>query len=456
VIAEAMGGAEARNMMPNALLLNGGVFNSPILKERLMSQFEAWGASNLQCLDNPHPEESVAHGAVASAWARRGKSVKKITSGAPRSLFLVLDGERDKAKVCCLLPRGTEEGQEVVLGDRRFQLKVGAAVQFHLVASQDDYTPPPGTLADLDESAFKGLPPLSLVMDARGRKVDAIEVQLVAALSPIGTLDLQCVAVDDPHLRWKIEFELRSQSKVSIDEIQHQEHPQLAQARELILGVFGPRSKSVDPKAVKRLRSDLERLLGPKEDWGLVLLRGLAETLVQGLTNRRRSPDHERVWLNLTGFCLRPGFGHPMDELLISKVFEVFSQMPQFSQESQVWSEWWTLWRRIAGGLDHLRQSEIFESALPYLEPSRLRRANQAEVAKNGALKIFCVWSPTLSISPPKINFVSVDGLCRDSENLETSESFGGLWVDWGHENPGTGHLTTSFPQRRFAAGLIG
>ena len=383
VISEAIGEGAIQGLMPDALLLNGGVFNSPLLTQRLLRQFRAWGAEKIRCLDNPHPEESVAHGAVASAWARRGTVVKRITSGAPRSLFLVLEGESEaKAMGCCLLPRGTEEAQEIMLSDRRFRLKVGAAVQFHLVASQDDLTPLPGTLVPLDDLAFSALPPLSLVMDARGRKEDAIEVQLVAALSPVGTLDLQCVAVDDQDVRWKIEFELRSQASVSIQGLQHEEHPKLASARELILGVFGPRSKSVDPKAVKRLRSDLERLLGPKEDWGIVLLRGLAETLIQGLPNRRRSPDHERVWLNLAGFCLRPGFGHPLDETLVAKVVEIFPHAPQFSQESQVWSEWWTLWRRIAGGLDDRMQSILFESALPYLEPSRLRRANQAELAR--------------------------------------------------------------------------
>lgn len=383
VIAEALGHSEGRAILPDALLLNGGVFKSPLLKERLIRQMEIWGGRVVRCLDNPYPEEAVAHGAVASAWARRGQAVKKITSGAARSLFLVLEGEGEaKAKLCCLLPRGTEEGREIVLSDRRFKLKVGAAVQFHLVASQDDFTPLPGTLTDLDELAFKALPPLSLVMDARGRKEPAIEVQLVTALSPVGTLDLHCVAVDDPDLRWKIEFELRSQPKATVRAIPHEEHPQLAAAQDLILGVFGPRSKSVDPKAVKRLRSDLERLLGPKEAWSLLLLRGLAVTLVQGLTNRRRTPDHERVWLNLTGFCLRPGFGHPLDEGLVTQVFQIFPHAPQFGQESQVWSEWWTLWRRIAGGLDGACQSAIFESALPYLEPSRLRRANQAELAK--------------------------------------------------------------------------
>ncbi len=383
VIAEALGHANDRGILPDALLLNGGVFNSPLLKGRLIQQMERWGAHQIRCLQNPHPEEAVAHGAVASAWARRGGTVKKITSGAARSLFLVLEGEKEGvSKLCCLLPRGTEEGKEIVLSDRRFKLKVGAAVQFHLVASQDDFTPLPGALTDLDDLAFKALPPLSLVMDTRGRKEDAVEVQLVAALSPIGTLDLHCVGVEDPNLSWKIEFELRSHSTTAVARMQHEEHPKLSEARELILGVFGPRSKSVDPKAVKRLRADLERILGPKEDWSLLLLRGLAETLVQGLTNRRRTPDHERVWLNLTGFCLRPGFGHPLDEDLVTRVFDVFPQALQFSQESQVWSEWWTLWRRIAGGLDGPRQSAIFESALSYLEPSRLRRANQMELAK--------------------------------------------------------------------------
>lgn len=383
VIAEAKGNDEVGSLLPDALLLNGGVFKSPLLEKQLMLQFKHWGAGDIRCLENPHPEESVAHGAVASAWARRGQSIKKIRSGAPRSLFLVLDGEREaKAKLCCLLPRGTEEGQNIVLSDRRFKLKVGSAVQFHLVASQDDYTPLPGTLAELDESAFKALPPLSLVMDARGRAEEAIEVQLLAALSPVGTLDLQCVALDDEDLRWKIEFELRSQSEVPLGGIQYEEHPQLGAARELILGVFGPRSKSVDPKAVKRLRADLERLLGPKEQWDFMLLRGLAETLIQGLSNRRRSQDHERVWLNLTGYCLRPGFGHPLDESLVARVLEIFPQALQYSQESQVWSEWWTLWRRIAGGLDETRQIAIFESALPYLEPSRLRLTHQADLAK--------------------------------------------------------------------------
>ena len=66
----------------------------------------------------------------------------------------------------------------------------------------------------------------------------------------------------------------------------------------------------------------------------------------------------------------------------MTRVFDVFPQALQFSQESQVWSEWWTLWRRIAGGLDGPRQSAIFESALSYLEPSRLRRSNQMELAK--------------------------------------------------------------------------
>jgi hypothetical protein len=161
----------------------------------------------------------------------------------------------------------------------------------------------------------------------------------------------------------------------------------------LILGVFGARSKAADPKAVKRLRLDLERLLGPKEEWGIVLLRGLAETLVQGLSNRRRSPDHERVWLNLAGFCLRPGLGHPLDDRLVAKVFEIFPHGPQFNQESQVWSEWWTLWRRIAGGLNDLRQSALFD--FPIWSRQDFEGRLKQNSLESGRLRIFCGWLRT-------------------------------------------------------------
>lgn len=387
VAAEALGGKGSESLLPDALLLNGGVFKSRLIENRIREQFLRWGAVHLCQLQNSRPEESVAHGAVASAWARRGKKIKKIGGGAARSLYLVLEGESSSQKACCLLPRGTEEGREILLDDRRFRLTVGSAVNFHLVASQDDLTPSPGELVDLTKDGFSALPPLSLLLESQGTGRDTVEVQLAASLSPIGTLDLECIATDDRSKRWKIEFQLRNRKGSAPLPGQNQSgrNPLLGAAREQIMAIFGPPSKSIDAKAVKRLRADLERLLGGRETWGLGLLRDLADILLEGAANRRRSPEHERVWLNLLGFCLRPGFGHPSDKGRLDKVLKTLAQSPQFIQESQVWSEWWTFWRRVSGGLDGQHQSSLLDLAIPYLEPSRLRRPQQAELARKRA-----------------------------------------------------------------------
>ncbi|MCB1717315.1 MAG: molecular chaperone DnaK, partial [Candidatus Competibacteraceae bacterium] len=132
---------------------------------------------------------------------------------------------------------------------------------------------------------------------------------------------------------------------------------------------FGERSSRVDPKGIKTLRNDLEKLLGKRDAWDSALLRGLFAVLLDGARRRRRSADHERLWLNLTGFCLRPGFGYPLDEWRIEQLWPLYAQGVHAIKEAQNWAEWWTLWRRVAGGLDAAAQDTIATDLAPYLEP---------------------------------------------------------------------------------------
>jgi hypothetical protein len=75
------------------------------------------------------------------------------------------------------------------------------------------------------------------------------------------------------------------------------------------------------------------------------------------------------VWFNLVGFSLRPGFGYPLDDWRIKQLAPLFEQGVQFAPEAQNWSEWWTLWRRIAGGLDAATQKKILAALEHYLHP---------------------------------------------------------------------------------------
>ena len=387
VACEALG-REMAEPLPDLLLLNGGVFNSALITQRILQQFAHWGAGTMALLENPCPDLAVAAGAVAYGLARRDLGVQRIVSGAPRSLFLELPAaeEGGLGHALCLLPRGTEEGREIVLEARTFLLRLGAPVRFNLLSARDDSQPLTGALLPLSEAAFHALPPLMVQLD---NTVDTAlrerEVRLVASLSAVGTLDLHCVATDDVSARWQIAFELRQASASMPLMVDPATERRLPAALDILQEFFGRKSKEIDPKGVKGVRSELEKILGPRADWTMVVIRSLFDVLMEGLSHRRRSLHHERLWLNLAGFCLRPGYGFAGDEGRVQRLFDIYRQGPQFVNESQHWSEWWTLWRRIAGGLTETQQWLIHGDLVPFLDPVAARRGNTASLLKKRA-----------------------------------------------------------------------
>jgi hypothetical protein len=109
--------------------------------------------------------------------------------------------------------------------------------------------------------------------------------------------------------------------------------------------IFGTQTQPVDNKEARRLRGQLEQLLGKREEWNMPLSRALFDALLERARRRRRSPEHERLWLNLAGFCLRPGVGEALDPWRIEQLWALHAQGLAHGGESQNWSEWWTLWR---------------------------------------------------------------------------------------------------------------
>ncbi len=381
--AEALGSAEARPV-PDALLLNGGVFRGPVIARRIVEQLALWGGRPPKLLSNDRPDLAVAYGAVAYGLARRGQAIQRIGGGSARSYFLLVDtgaGEKETRRGVCILPRGTEEGREVVLGDRAFLLRLGTPVRFHLASSAEDLRHQPGELAEIDEERFLILPPLAVAFDRDSALGGAEQaVRIAAALTEIGTLDLHCVAVDDPERRWNIEFQLRRGAAQPV--LEARRHPRLDDAMEKIRLVFGKKAKTADPKAIKGLRGDLEKILGARGEWVTPLLRELYGALLEGLPHRRRSADHERLWFSLVGYCLRPGFGYPLDDWRVEQIFAVYGQALQFVNEPRNWAEWWTLWRRVAGGLDEAAQFTVYRDLAEFINPESAKRGNTATLAK--------------------------------------------------------------------------
>ena len=66
---------------------------------------------------------------------------------------------------------------------------------------------------------------------------------------------------------------------------------------------------------------------------------------------RARSPIHEARWLNLLGFCLRPGYGYAVDDWRTAQTWRLSEKKVAHPKNELCRAEWWILWRRIAGGL---------------------------------------------------------------------------------------------------------
>ncbi|WP_293465660.1 Hsp70 family protein, partial [Polaromonas sp.] len=199
--------------MPDTLLLNGGVFRAPALVQRLQDTLGAWRGAPLRLLHNDNPDVAVARGAVAYALAQQGLA-PRIGGGAARSYFLRLDDAKGtqkgslQARGICLLPRGTDTGQEVLLAGRTFALRLGQPVRFHLVTSVAQRPEQAGNLAALTAD-FAPLPPIVMVLPAAPGQPQDMPVQLAAVLTEVGTLEMHCVSLLDPGQRWQLAFDLR-------------------------------------------------------------------------------------------------------------------------------------------------------------------------------------------------------------------------------------------------------
>jgi hypothetical protein len=275
-------------------------------------------------------------------------------------------------RAVCLLPRGSEPGRPLALSERTFALRLGQPVRFHLATSTTDTGAPPdaGAVCTLDADTLHTLPPIATVIPptaaTAGRR--DLPVRLEATLAEVGTLDVRCVSVDDPAQHWQLEFQLRPAAGATGDapvlasvQTDAQIAPRLPEAIALLDRVFGAKTLKLAPKDIKGLRVQLDHLLGHRDRWSRPLARRLFDVLWQRARGRRRSADHERLWLNLAGWCLRPGFGDPLDAWRVEQVWTIFEAGAEHRADPQVAAQWWTLWRRVAGGLPEAAQLRLLD-----------------------------------------------------------------------------------------------
>jgi hypothetical protein len=364
---------------PDAVLFNGGLFHSPVLTERVLQVIQGFGGAP-QLLPGNDPDLAVARGAVAYGHALSGSGLL-IGGGSAHGFFVALaDGDEDKRAVC-VVPRGAEEGTRHTTG-RKFALRVGVPVRFEVYATDAGATAP-GEVVTLDSETHARLAPLATTLEAADGASEVI-VQLAGELSPVGTVEIQCVAdhAGTETSRYRLSFDTRGDAPTEAPEdvakkslrpgrapSMRPEGSRFDEALAAIELVFGKGRSDVKERTVKELWRTLEKLLGDRGTWSGELSRALFDALSPHVKSRQRSAAHERVFWMLAGFCLRPGYGHPLDASRIKKIAPLFEAGLSFAAESRGWQQLWIAWRRLAGGLDEALQTRIRDRIDPFLAP---------------------------------------------------------------------------------------
>jgi hypothetical protein len=370
---------------PRALLLNGGVFRSEAIARRVHDEIASWGGPPLRVLEQPHPDLAVARGALVYGLALAGHGVR-ISGGSAHGYYLGVEGSGAQTRAICVVPRGSQEGERHVTA-RPMALKLGRPVRFELFAADAGPVHSPGQVVSVDDDAFERLPPVATSFEAQQASAEQdaeIPVVLEGELSALGTLELACVeARSDTPRRFRLAFELRgNEPELERRTAASSEAPprtarsggqRLEAAFEAIQRVFGKGRSDVKPRETKDLLRELERLLGERASWSVEVTRALFDVLAPKHRARRRSADHERVYWMLSGYCLRPGFGHPLDPGRIAMVAPLFHEGLAFPQEARGWQQFFIAWRRMAGGLPEAAQVSMRQLLDPFIAPAELK-----------------------------------------------------------------------------------
>ena len=206
---------------PTAILFNGGVFRATALKNRVLEVINDWLSADqgqpVKELEGAELDLAVARGAAYYGWVRQGHGLR-IRGGTARAYYVGIEtampavpGMAPPVKALCVAPFGMEEGTRADVPPQEFGLVVGEPTRFRFFASsvrRDD--PVGGMIEDVaGNDELEEVAPIETTLPAReGKEGQLIPVNLAAAVTEIGTLELRCLEKGGAG-EWKLELNVR-------------------------------------------------------------------------------------------------------------------------------------------------------------------------------------------------------------------------------------------------------
>jgi len=334
-----------------------------------------WYGNRPEVFENRDLDLAVACGAAYYAYVRSTGSGVLVRGGLPRTYYLGIGDPHDGGIITvCLVPRGAEEGTTLEI-DRDLQLLANRPVSFRLYSSLTRTEDKLGDVVEFAADADLHMhAPLHAVIRFGNKGERLIPVKVGARLTEIGTLETWCESKISDN-RWRLQFELR---KSAVEASPRKPAAVISEeagrrALEMVQAVFSPGgAKGMAPE---ELPARLEQILGlGRNSWPLDIIRKLADAFLEHADGRKQGPAFEARWLNLGGFCLRPGFGYPGDDWRIEQARRVYAAGLQFKNQVQCEIDWWIFWGRVAGGLNRNQQVDIYQRLSPVLLPHGVKK----------------------------------------------------------------------------------
>ena len=347
-------------LKPNKVLFNGGTMIPAVIRKQIMNAIRNWSpeAEDIKELESRDLSLAVAYGASYYARTRRGEGVK-VKSGTARSYFLKVSDDADKKEnFVCIMPRGVDENVRISTS-QLFRLTANSKVQFPLYSTATRLGDKAGDMIKNDEELSFVSSLISVIRFGKTEKKE-IEAEIVTELTETGILKIWLQSKVSHH-KWPLNFDIRllsaEEDKLDDDSLIILDSDKVNEVCEYIKDTFNS-----NLAASGSIAKAIEKILDlPKNQWPIHALRSFANSLLSISYELLKTPQKEAKWLNFAGFCLRPGFGDPEDELRLKKVWKLWYQGMNNRNNPQVVSEWWVFWRRIVSGMKSGHQRSIYD-----------------------------------------------------------------------------------------------
>jgi hypothetical protein len=361
---------------PDLVLFNGGFFTPSLARDRVAQALAGWFGEPPRLLATGNLEAAVAIGAATYARLRAGigHAGSIVKAGSGRAYYIAVgDAPQGAGAIAavCVLARGTEEGTEQTF-DHPFTVVTNRLVSFSLLSST---TRPDraGDIVSLDPEvdAQEHAPLVTVFRFGRKSRHVELPVRVSVTFTEVGTLEVWCRSATTEH-SWRLQFQVRSAAEEmdgADDASAAGESSEVMIADEaitnagtLIRSLFERTAGDVTPEGIV---AQIEKQFGyAKSAWPLGVVRPLADKLLEVADGRRLSAPLEARWLNLFGFCIRPGFGAVKDPWRITEARKIYAAGVNFASSIQNQVEWLVLWQRASGGFTAGQQRELAQRVM--------------------------------------------------------------------------------------------